>query len=85
MKTINNRSLNADNGSYDLIIAPTHELTQQMEEEEEVVKFGTPLNITVVSIIDGLSCEEQGFTPRLACQIVIDKPTRLVDVSENHY
>ena len=44
-----------------------------------------PLNITVVSVIGGLSREEQGFKLRLGCQIVIGTPGRLIDVLENRY
>ncbi|CAF1150612.1 unnamed protein product [Rotaria sp. Silwood1] len=47
------RTLDADNGPYALILAPTRELAQQIEEE--AVKFGKPLNIIVVSVIGGLS------------------------------
>ncbi|CAF4021871.1 unnamed protein product, partial [Rotaria sordida] len=77
------KSFDADNGPYALILAPTRELAQQIEEE--AVKFGKPLNITVVSVIGGLSREEQGFKLRLGCQIVIGTPGRLIDVLENRY
>ncbi|CAF0764030.1 unnamed protein product [Adineta steineri] len=77
------RSIDADNGPYALILAPTRELAQQIEEE--AVKFGKPLNITVVSVIGGLSREEQGFKLRLGCHIVIGTPGRLIDVLENRY
>jgi ATP-dependent RNA helicase DDX23/PRP28 len=77
------RSFDADNGPYALILAPTRELAQQIEEE--AVKFGKPLDINVVSVIGGLSREEQGFKLRLGCQIVIGTPGRLIDVLENRY
>ena len=38
-----------------------------------------------MSVIGGLSREEQGFKLRLGCEIVIGTPGRLVDVLENRY
>jgi ATP-dependent RNA helicase DDX23/PRP28 len=72
-----------DQGPYAIILAPTRELAQQIEEE--TVKFGRPLGIKVVSVIGGLSREEQGFKLRLGCEIVIGTPGRLVDVLDNRY
>jgi len=43
------------------------------------------LDLNVVSVIGGLSREEQGFKLRLGCQIVIGTPGRLIDVLENRY
>lgn len=77
------RMEDVDQGPYALILAPTRELAQQIEEE--VIKFGRPLGIKTVSVIGGLSREEQGFKLRLGCEIVIGTPGRLVDVLENRY
>ena len=77
------RMEDVDQGPYAIILAPTRELAQQIEEE--TVKFGKPLGIKVVSVIGGLSREEQGFKLRLGCEIVIGTPGRLVDVLENRY
>ena len=38
-----------------------------------------------MSVIGGLSREDQGFKLRLGCQIVIGTPGRLIDVLENRY
>uniref|UniRef100_A0A7G3ARE7 Probable ATP-dependent RNA helicase DDX23 n=1 Tax=Lutzomyia longipalpis TaxID=7200 RepID=A0A7G3ARE7_LUTLO len=73
----------ADQGPYAIILAPTRELAQQIEEE--TVKFGTPLGIRTVVVVGGLSREEQGFRLRLGCEIVIATPGRLIDVLENRY
>lgn len=73
----------AEGGPYSIIMAPTRELAQQIEEE--AMKFAEPLGIRTVSIIGGLSREEQGFKLRLGCEIVIATPGRLIDVLENHY
>merc|ERR1719418_125588 len=73
----------ADQGPYAVIMAPTRELAQQIEEETN--KFGEPLGIRTVAVIGGLSREEQGFKLRLGCEIVIATPGRLIDVLENRY
>nr|XP_019536883.2 probable ATP-dependent RNA helicase DDX23 [Aedes albopictus] len=73
----------ADQGPYAIILAPTRELAQQIEEETQ--KFGQPLGIRTVVVVGGLSREEQGFRLRLGCEIVIATPGRLIDVLENRY
>jgi len=73
----------ADQGPYAIIMAPTRELAQQIEEETN--KFGIPLGIRTVAVIGGLSREDQGFKLRMGCEIVIATPGRLIDVLENRY
>ncbi|EEC05998.1 DEAD box ATP-dependent RNA helicase, putative [Ixodes scapularis] len=73
----------ADQGPYAIIMAPTRELAQQIEEE--TIKFAKMLEIRTVAVIGGLSREEQGFRLRLGCEIVIATPGRLIDVLENRY
>ncbi|KAL1376547.1 hypothetical protein pipiens_016843 [Culex pipiens pipiens] len=77
------RQETADQGPYAIILAPTRELAQQIEEETQ--KFGQPLGIRTVVVVGGLSREEQGFRLRLGCEIVIATPGRLIDVLENRY
>ncbi|XP_015750329.1 PREDICTED: probable ATP-dependent RNA helicase DDX23 [Acropora digitifera] len=77
------RDADADKGPYAIILAPTRELAQQIEDE--ATKFGRPLGIRTVSVIGGLSREDQGFQLRLGCEIVIATPGRLIDVLENRY
>lgn len=77
------RTEDADQGPYAMILAPTRELAQQIEEE--TVKFGAPLGIRTVVVVGGLSREEQGFKLRMGCEIVIATPGRLIDVLENRY
>lgn len=72
-----------DEGPYAIIMAPTRELAQQIEEETN--KFGADMGIRSVAVIGGLSREEQGFKLRLGCEIVIATPGRLIDVLENRY
>ncbi|XP_031617307.1 probable ATP-dependent RNA helicase DDX23 [Contarinia nasturtii] len=73
----------ADQGPYAIILAPTRELAQQIEEETN--KFGEPLGIRTVVVVGGLSREDQGFKLRMGCEIVIATPGRLIDVLENRY
>ena len=48
--------------------------------DEEAQKFAKPLSIRTVSVVGGLSREEQGFQLRLGCEIIIATPGRLIDV-----
>uniref|UniRef100_A0A672RBP4 RNA helicase n=2 Tax=Sinocyclocheilus grahami TaxID=75366 RepID=A0A672RBP4_SINGR len=68
----------SDQGPYAVILAPTRELAQQIEEE--TIKFGKPLGIRTVAVIGGISREDQGFKLRMGCEIVIATPGRLIDV-----
>lgn len=77
------REEDMDNGPYGVILAPTRELVQQIEEE--ALRFAKPLGIRLVSVIGGASREEQGFQLRLGVEIVVATPGRLVDVLENRY
>ncbi|KAH6939648.1 hypothetical protein HPB50_020249 [Hyalomma asiaticum] len=77
------RQEDADQGPYAIIMAPTRELAQQIDEE--TTKFAKMLDIRSVAVIGGLSREEQGFRLRLGCEIVIATPGRLIDVLENRY
>ncbi|VDQ11500.1 unnamed protein product [Trichobilharzia regenti] len=70
-----------EQGPYAIIMAPTRELAQQIEEE--TVKFGRPLGIKTVSLIGGLSREDQALKLRMGAEIVIGTPGRLNDVLEN--
>ena len=57
-----------DSGPYAIILAPTRELAQQIEEE--CIKFGQHLGIRTVAVIGGLSREEQGFRLRMGCEVM---------------
>ncbi|CAM6086451.1 unnamed protein product [Calypogeia fissa] len=70
-------------GPYAVVMAPTRELAQQIEEE--TVKFAHYLDIRVVSIVGGQSIEEQSFKLRQGCEIVIATPGRLIDCLERRY
>lgn len=74
---------NEAEGPYAVVMAPTRELAQQIEEE--TVKFAHYLGIKVVSIVGGQSIEEQGFKIRQGCEVVIATPGRLIDCLERRY
>lgn len=61
------RQEDADQGPYAIIMAPTRELAQQIDEE--TTKFAKMLEIRSVAVIGGLSREEQGFRLRLGCEV----------------
>lgn len=64
----------SDQGPYAIILAPTRELAQQIEEE--TIKFGKPLGIRTVAVIGGISREDQGFRLRMGCEVRVRKPWR---------
>ncbi|KAI8139339.1 P-loop containing nucleoside triphosphate hydrolase protein [Fennellomyces sp. T-0311] len=73
-------TLNAENmadGPYALIMAPTRELAQQIEQE--ALKFATPMGFNCVSIVGGHAIEEQSFNLRNGAEIIIATPGRLKD------
>lgn len=65
-------------GPYAIILAPTRELAQQIEEETQ--KFATPLGFKCVSVVGGHSIEEQAFNLKDGAEIIIATPGRLVDM-----
>ena len=65
----NVRAGDDDQGPYAIILAPTRELAQQIEEECK--KFGEQLGIRTVAVIGGLSREEQGFRLRMGCEVCV--------------
>ncbi|KAJ6687373.1 hypothetical protein OIU74_016119 [Salix koriyanagi] len=74
---------NEAEGPYAVVMAPTREFAQQIEDE--TVKFAPYLGIKVVSIVGGQSIEEQGFRIRQGCEVVIATPGRLLDCLERRY
>ncbi|KAI8979550.1 P-loop containing nucleoside triphosphate hydrolase protein [Mycotypha africana] len=68
---------NMAEGPYALIMAPTRELAQQIEQE--TLKFATPMGFRCVSIVGGHAIQEQSFNLRNGAEIVIATPGRLKD------
>ncbi|KAF9406796.1 mRNA splicing protein prp28 [Podila epigama] len=71
---------NMVHGPYALILAPTRELAQQIEQE--TLKFAVPLGFNCVSIVGGHAKEEQAFNLRNGAEIIIATPGRLRDCLE---
>ncbi|XVF25546.1 hypothetical protein REPUB_Repub13aG0221300 [Reevesia pubescens] len=74
---------NEAEGPYAVVMAPTRELAQQIEDE--TMKFAHYLGIKVVTIVGGQSIEEQGFRIGRGCEVVIATPGRLLDCLERRY
>lgn len=70
-------------GPYALILAPTRELAQQIEEE--ALKFAKALDIRTALIIGGVSREVQAMKLRSGVEIVIATPGRLIDLLSSSY
>ncbi|KAI9205633.1 P-loop containing nucleoside triphosphate hydrolase protein [Polychytrium aggregatum] len=68
---------NQNDGPYAIILAPTRELAQQIEQETH--KFCRPLGFNCVSIVGGHSIEEQAIALRNGAEIIIATPGRLKD------
>lgn len=70
-------------GPYSVVLAPTRELAQQIEEEARSLAQYT--DFRVVSVVGGQSIEDQGFALRKGCEIVVATPGRLVDCISRSY
>ncbi|KAJ0262045.1 DEAD-box ATP-dependent RNA helicase 21 [Hirschfeldia incana] len=71
---------NQTEGPYAVVMAPSHELAQQIEKE--TVKFARCLGFRVSLVVGGQSIEEQGLKLSQGCEIVIATPGRLIDCLE---
>ncbi|XP_052625194.1 DEAD-box ATP-dependent RNA helicase 21 [Lactuca sativa] len=74
---------NKGEGPYALVMAPTRELAQQIEDETN--KFAHYLGIKVVSIVGGRPIKEQAFEISQGCEVFIATPGRLKDCLKNQY
>jgi ATP-dependent RNA helicase DDX23/PRP28 len=74
---------NCADGPYSVILAPTRELAQQIEEE--AIKLSHFCGFKTISIVGGQSIEEQGSKLRRGCEIVVATPGRLIDCLSKHY
>ena len=70
-------------GPYAVILAPTRELAQQIEEETN--KLARHTGYRVVCIVGGKNIEDQGFVLRKGCEIVVATPGRLLDCLKRQY
>lgn len=74
---------NSGDGPYAVVLAPTRELAQQIEEETVKLAHYTPFKTTC--IVGGQSIEEQGVKLRRGCEVVVATPGRLLDCLERRY
>ncbi|KAF5835198.1 P-loop containing nucleoside triphosphate hydrolase protein [Dunaliella salina] len=74
---------NSADGPYAVVLAPTRELAQQIEEE--TIKLAHYTNFHTVAIVGGQSIEDQGAKLRKGCEIVIATPMRLLDCLDRAY
>jgi ATP-dependent RNA helicase DDX23/PRP28 len=70
-------------GPYALIMAPSRELVQQIEHE--TIKFASICGLRCVSLVGGVSIEQQALALRKGCEIVIATPGRLNDCIASRY
>jgi ATP-dependent RNA helicase DDX23/PRP28 len=73
----------APDGPLALIMAPTRELVQQIEDETR--KFAGELKIRVYSVVGGLSIEEQSFITNQGTEVMVATPGRLNDALDRRY
>jgi ATP-dependent RNA helicase DDX23/PRP28 len=74
---------NSGDGPYAVVLAPTRELAQQIDEETVKLAHYTPFKSTCV--VGGQSIEEQGVKLRRGCEVVVATPGRLLDCLERRY
>mmetsp|Transcript_12243 Transcript_12243/g.18357 ORF Transcript_12243/g.18357 Transcript_12243/m.18357 type:complete len:703 (+) Transcript_12243:15-2123(+) len=72
-----------DEGPLAVVMAPTRELAQQIEEE--CIKLAKYTDFKTVCVVGGQSIEEQGFRLRKGVEIIIGTPGRMVDCIEHNY
>eukprot|EP00803_Ostreobium_quekettii_P009736 evm.model.scf_555EXC.5 EVM.evm.TU.scf_555EXC.5 scf_555EXC:31950-37019(+) len=70
-------------GPYAVVLAPTRELAQQIEEE--AVKLAHYTKYRMCSVVGGQPIEDQGYKLRKGCELVIATPGRLLDCLERRY
>jgi ATP-dependent RNA helicase DDX23/PRP28 len=72
-----------ERGPLALIMAPTRELAQQIEEEaRKLARFST---VRTLAVVGGTSIQDQGYRLREGVDIVVGTPGRLIDVLDQAY
>ena len=67
----------AENGPLALVMAPTRELAQQIDEEcRKISRFCA---IKSLAVVGGTNMAEQGVKMREGCEVIIGTPGRLID------
>lgn len=70
----------AEMGPLALILAPTRELVNQIEEDINTLDQLSPSPVRTVAVVGGNSAENQGFHLQEGCDVVIATPGRLIDL-----
>ena len=73
----------AEEGPLSIILAPTRELAQQIDEE--CIKLCKYTGFHTACIVGGQSIEDQGFKLRRGVEIAVGTPGRILDCIKNHY
>mmetsp|Transcript_24136 Transcript_24136/g.43178 ORF Transcript_24136/g.43178 Transcript_24136/m.43178 type:complete len:724 (-) Transcript_24136:257-2428(-) len=81
LHTLGPRGTDPYDGPSMLILAPTRELAQQIQNE--TIKFGRPLGIRSACVYGGASRSEQGRNLQRRPHVVIATPGRLIDFVES--
>lgn len=74
---------NEAEGPYAVVMAPTRELAQQINNE--IIKLAHFLNIRVVLVVGGQCIQEQGIKLGQGFEILVATPGRLLDCLERRY
>jgi ATP-dependent RNA helicase DDX23/PRP28 len=73
----------AEQGPLAIVMAPTRELAQQIDDEAK--KLARFTSFRSVCVVGGQDIEEQGYHLRRGVEMVIGTPGRMVDCLENNY
>ncbi|KAJ8611665.1 hypothetical protein CTAYLR_007890 [Chrysophaeum taylorii] len=73
----------ADDGPLGLVMAPTRELANQINEE--IGKLAKYMNIKSCTVVGGANVEDQAFRLREGVELVVGTPGRLNDCLETQY
>jgi len=76
-------AITAEQGPYGLIIAPTRELSEQIEKETSALAKFTGFRI--ISLVAGVGVTEQGTRFRLGREIVVGTPGRISDMLDKSH
>lgn len=77
MQPLEARARCAENGPLALVMAPTRELAQQIDEECK--KLSRFCGIKSLAVVGGTNMAEQGVKMREGCEVIIGTPGRLID------
>jgi len=73
----------AEDGPLAVVLAPTRELAQQINDE--IAKLSSYLSCKTTTIVGGRSIEDQGFLLREGVEIIVGTPGRINDCLESQY